>query len=249
MLLRVASCCFATIEIFNSNTLEREMYRCVYVSNVCNSSLTYTFGLEESYQLILPEHKTAVYFYSVMNCEKGHTNFVCKYCGIVIDDKHYLHTHLMDCSCGYIIRNGHINTECIVYETREINRMMAEFNRGKGENVTINDIILYISSYRINRLFPLFVYLQRNEEMFKKMDIENIYLGRGHISGTILCGIVCPAETIDKTVKSIINEMIRCSEGLEFQCSIPISIGVDCGMVYDSFPSYQAIMSHINTKH
>lgn len=215
---------------------------CAYDSQIpCEKLLTHPEILPD----IARYDKTMKYFYKVMECNVGHVNFVCIKCGLITCNIDDLYGHILLCCCEHTVRLNSFYTGCRIYETREIKEMIETYHEKKGIYLSTSDVNLYVSSRRIRNIFPQFIYLRRNEEMFERMDIENIYFDNCYIGTEIeLCAIVCPTETISDTVKSIMDEMIRCSYGLEFQCSIS-----GCEMIYDRFPTQETIKSHVRLDH
>lgn len=126
---------------------------------------------------------------------------------------------------------------CEIYETKQIKRMLDSY----VEKITLSDIKLMVDTRQLSKILPNFIYLQRNDELFKRMDIGKINFANCYIAFENYF-IVCQADAIKDVVKSITREMIRCSDGLEFSCSI-------CGMVYDCFPDTNMIKSHIGAEH
>lgn len=190
--------------------------------------------------------RTIKYFYKETECKAGHTNFICIKCGLTTCDVGDLYGHALLCCCEHTVHFNSFYTGCQIYETREIKEMIELYHEKKGKYLLASDINLYVSSHRMRNIFPQFIYLRRNEEMFKRMDISNIYLCGCYIGAgnAELWHIVRPVETISDTVKSIMDEMMRCSYGLEFQCSIS-----GCEMVYDSLPSKSIIDEHCVVQH
>lgn len=223
------------------------MQKCVVPG--CVRPLVCTIG-PKYYPSGIKNDKTIKYFYRVKECEFGHVYFVCINCEMTILMIEDLYVHTLICCCKHTIHGSPIYTGCQVYETKEIRKMIEKYHKKKGIYLSASDVNLYVSSHRMKTLFPQFIYLQRNEEVFKRIDIGNICFNGCYISTeNELRAITCPVETINDTVKSIIDEFIRCSYGLEFQCSIPISIGVACDMVYDCFPSKSVIDKHCVVQH
>ena len=219
------------------------MSHCAYDSQTpCEKLLTHPE--------ILPDYvrydKTMKYFYKETECKAGHTNFICIKCGLTTCNVDDLYGHALLCCCDYTVNFNSFYTGCQIYETREIKEMIEAYHEKKGKYLLASDINLYVSSHRMRNIFPQFIYLRRNEEMFKRMDISNIYLCGCYIGAgnAELWHIVRPVETISDTVKSIMDEMMRCSYGLEFQCSIS-----GCEMVYDRFPTQETIKSHVRLDH
>ena len=222
------------------------MSTCLIGDGMCMRCLRLTVDLE-----IWPSNRYAgvKYFYKAMECSAGHITFACGHCDLLFDDGVDLYVHILCCCCGYFVYEDCFDTFCRIYETKTMERMLKELNKKIGGNVKASDVQLCISSNCINVLLPEFVYLRRNEEMFKRMDIGNICFEDCHISsGNHPRGIVC-GRNMDYVIRSVINEMIRCSEGLEFQCSIPTGTHTICGMMYDCFPTQEMIKCHIKLAH
>lgn len=133
----------------------------------------------------LQDDKTVKYFYKIMECEAGHINFVCIKCGLTTYDIYDLYSHALTCCCGYTVYINTFCTGCQVYETREIREMIETYQERNGTYLSASDVNLYVSSHRMRNIFSQFVYLRRNEEMFRRMDISNIYFNECHISAEI----------------------------------------------------------------
>lgn len=185
-------------------------------------------------------------FFRSMVCNSGHYSFVCKKCESVFPDVDSSYGHIISCCCGHIGGSPHIKVrECKIYETDQIKQMIYRHNSTGRKHVTIPDVVLHVSTWRLKEMFPQFMYLRINVEMFKKMDIGNIDFVGGTLVKNLDCyAIMCETWSVVYVIRSIIKEFIRSSEGLEFVCSIP-----KCRMVYDCLPDMKMINTHIVTHH
>lgn len=190
-------------------------------------------------------------FSDSITCSNGHKLRSCKRCFSIFADDVKLFTHIARCYCGYVCLISIISMAgCTIYETKEIKKMMDELNIQNFEEFTMNKIVMFINSRHLKVLFPQFIYLQRNEEIFKNMDIGNINLQGFALTrfGNVYA-ITSFTGDLERYVKNIVDEFIRCSKELEFHCSITSDDGDKCGMMYDCLPEMNVVRGHINKYH
>ncbi len=218
---------------------------CRFISrelNVCGNKLL--LSESDGLKITLLIHDDVALFFHIMMCSSHHRNFVCKVCEDVLVNTDYLYGHIVSCCCGHADGSSHLRVrECEIYETEQIKQMIDAHNRTNNKCVTTQNIVLCVSTAHLRGIFPQFMYLQINTEMFKKMDIGNIDFLDGILAKNLDCyTILCEVWSINYVIRSIAKEFARSSAGLDFLCSVP-----GCRMVYNCFPDMKMINIHIIT--
>lgn len=218
------------------------MPQCCFKITGCEEELYLTSYYTERKQF-MPFMEAKLFFHS-MECSRHHNNFVCKKCNSAFSDIDSLYGHIISCCCGHIGGSTHLKArECRIYETEQIKQMIDVFNGTRHKHITAQNIVLHVSIAHLKEIFPQFVYLQMNVEMFKKMDIGNIDFLDGRIVRNLDCyAILCEVWSINIVVRSIAKEFVRSMAELEFVCSVP-----GCRMVYNCLPDMNIIIGHVKS--